>query len=309
MVAGIIPFPNISPEVFSLEIAGASIDMKWYGLSYVAGVFLGGWIASRALKMPSLWRGGIPPMSSEQLSSFMLWIGIGILIGGRIGSILFYQPGYYLHDPLSAFAVWQGGMSFHGGLLGVIGASLVFCRKHRVPILPAADLLALSAPVGLFLGRLANFVNGELWGRPTKLPWAVAFPGDAAQACGQPIGEICARHPSQLYEAVLEGVVLGLIVLLGAYRRGYLRRPGRLTGVFLAGYGLIRFGIEFLRQPDVQFVSENNPIGLAWRIGDFGLTMGQTLCLPMILVGIALVFRSAGQHGRKAGENYAGAHP
>lgn len=207
MITGAIPFPDISPEIVTLHIAAVSLSLKWYGLSYIAGVVLAGWIAHRAIGTPSLWRDGRPAMTNIELSAFIAWIGLGIILGGRIGSILFYRPDHYLHDPLAAFALWEGGMSFHGGLIGVSVTTLIFCRRYDIPILPTADLLALGAPIGLFLGRLANFVNAELWGRPTNLPWGVIFPGEAAQACGQPVGEICARHPSQIYEAILEGAL------------------------------------------------------------------------------------------------------
>jgi phosphatidylglycerol:prolipoprotein diacylglycerol transferase len=182
-------------------------------------------------------------------------------------------------------------MSFHGGMLGVGIAVLWFCARNKAPRLPTLDMMALATPVGLLLGRLANFVNAELWGRPTDLPWGVIFPGAAAQDCGQPVGEFCARHPSQLYEAGLEGLLLGLVLLVLAAKGG-LKRPGLLTGTFLAGYGLARFLVEFVRQPDAQFVSPGNPLGLAWHVGGWGLTMGQILTLPMIAAGAWLILRA-----------------
>jgi phosphatidylglycerol:prolipoprotein diacylglycerol transferase len=182
-------------------------------------------------------------------------------------------------------------MSFHGGFLGVVGAALLFCRTERVPMLKTADVMALATPPGLFLGRIANFINAELWGRPTSLPWGVAFPGDAAQTCDGIIG-ICARHPSQLYEALLEGLILGILMGWLAWRRGWLRAPGRIAGLFFAGYGLARFVVEFVRQPDAQFVSPGNPLGLALQAGGYGLTMGQILSLPMIAAGIWFIARA-----------------
>ena len=182
-------------------------------------------------------------------------------------------------------------MSFHGGLLGVILAALLFCRAESVPMRKAADVMALATPPGLLLGRIANFINAELWGRPTDLPWGVAFPGDAAQACEGVTG-ICARHPSQLYEALLEGLILGVLLGWLAWRRGWLKAPGRIAGLFFAGYGLARFVVEFVRQPDAQFISAGNPLGLALHIGGYGLTMGQILSLPMIVVGVWFITRA-----------------
>ena len=219
----------------------------------------------------------------------MTWVILGIILGGRLGFVLFYQPVYYLANPAEIPMIWHGGMSFHGGLLGVIVAVLAFCVKNRIPLMPAGDMIALAVPPGLLLGRLANFVNAELWGRPTDLPWGVIFPGEAAQACGQAAGELCARHPSQLYEAGLEGLLLGGLLIWLAFARGALKRPGMVAGTFFAGYGLARFLVEFVRQPDAQFVSPGNPLGLAWHVGGYGLTMGQMLSLPMILIGVGLL--------------------
>jgi phosphatidylglycerol:prolipoprotein diacylglycerol transferase len=182
-------------------------------------------------------------------------------------------------------------MAFHGGFLGVVVAVALVCRAERIRLAGAADAIALAAPPGLLLGRIANFINAELWGRPTDLPWGVIFPGAAAQDCPGVIGP-CARHPSQLYEAGLEGLLLGALMLWLAWSRGWLRRPWAMTGVFLAGYGLARFAVEFVRQPDAQFVSAGNPLGLALHWGGWGLTMGQLLTLPMILVGVWLVLRA-----------------
>jgi phosphatidylglycerol:prolipoprotein diacylglycerol transferase len=230
-------------------------------------------------------------MTADQLERMMTWMIVGIILGGRIGFALFYQPGHYLADPGRILRVWEGGMSFHGGFLGVVVAGLLFCRREGIAALPTADLLALAAPAGLMLGRVANFVNAELWGRPTDLPWGVIFPGDAAQTCAGVTG-LCARHPSQLYQAALEGLLLGVVLLYVVWRRGWLRRPGRVTGLFLAGYGLARFAVEFVRQPDAQFVTDANPLGLALQLGGWGLTMGQILSLPMIAVGLWMLRRA-----------------
>jgi len=202
--------------------------------------------------------------------------------------VLFYQPAYYLSHPLEILMVWQGGMSFHGGFLGVVLAAWLFTGHHAIPRLPAADAIALGVPFGLLLGRLANFINAELWGRPTDMPWGVAFPGQAAQYCPDITG-ICARHPSQLYEAALEGILLGLLLLWLAHKRGALRHPGRITGVFFAGYGTARFLVEFFRQADAQFITAENPMGYILQFGTYGLSMGQVLSLPMLLVGLAFI--------------------
>ena len=221
----------------------------------------------------------------------LFWIVLGVILGGRLGYVFFYKPGSYLADPLRIFMLWEGGMSFHGGAIGVIVAALLFTRKHGIPTLQAGDLITLGLAPGLLLGRIANFINAELWGRPTDLPWGVVFPGEAAQFCPDVAG-LCARHPSQLYEAALEGLILGAVLIWLACRRGGLGRKGLMTGTFLMGYGAARFAVEFVRQPDAQFVRPGNPLGYALQFGDAGLTMGQLLCLPMILVGLALILRA-----------------
>jgi phosphatidylglycerol:prolipoprotein diacylglycerol transferase len=209
---------------------------------------------------------------------------------------LFYEPAYYLANPLEILKVWQGGMSFHGGFLGVVIAGLVFCLRHKASPLSVADLLALATPPGLLLGRLANFINNELWGRPTDVPWAVIFPGEIAQNCPG-VADLCARHPSQIYEALLEGLLLGTVLIYLAWRRGWLKMPGALTGTFLLGYGAARSFVELFRQPDLQFVAPGNPVGHAIHFGNWGLTMGQVLSLPMILIGLALMLHAFRRSG------------
>jgi phosphatidylglycerol:prolipoprotein diacylglycerol transferase len=221
----------------------------------------------------------------------LTWIILGVLLGGRIGYVLFYQPDIYLQNPLAILAIWEGGMAFHGGLLGVIVAAWIYTGRQNINRLSAADAIALGVPPGLLLGRFANFINAELWGRPTDLPWAVAFPGYAAQDCPNVIG-LCTRHPSQLYEALLEGLVLLCLLLWLVWRRDGYKRPGLVSGTFFAGYGLARFVVEFVRQPDAQFISESNPLGLAWHVTGYGLTMGQLLSLPMIVLGLWLIMRA-----------------
>jgi len=285
-----IAFPNLSPDIFSVTLFGMTFALRWYALAYIAGLLIGWRLVVRAIKRPHLWASAAP-MTADQVERLLTWIILGVILGGRLGFVLFYQPGYYLSHPADILKVWEGGMSFHGGFLGVVVAAFLFFRAENIPVLPAADLLALATPPGLLLGRIANFINAELWGRATTLPWGVTFPGAAAQGCGQVTG-LCARHPSQLYEAGLEGLLLGSALIWLAFARGWLRHPGRLTGLFLAGYGAARFFVEFFRQPDAQFVTAGNPLGLAFQTGGYGLTMGQTLSLPMIAVGLWLLIRA-----------------
>ncbi|HLQ18863.1 MAG TPA: prolipoprotein diacylglyceryl transferase [Tabrizicola sp.] len=285
-----IPFPDISPNVFAFELFGREIALRWYALAYIAGLMFGWWIILRAIRTPQLWAGD-PPVTSEQVERFFTWVVVGVILGGRLGYVIFYEPGTYLAEPWRIPFVWEGGMSFHGGFAGVVVAAILFCRREGIPMLSMGDLLAVATPLGLALGRLSNFVNAELWGRPTDLPWGVVFPTAAAQACGQLAGD-CARHPSQLYQAALEGFLLLAVLLWLGFRRGWFKRPGALMGVFLAGYGIARFLVEFVRQPDAQFVSPGNPIGWAVQFGAYGLTMGQLLSLPMIAAGLWFVFRA-----------------
>ncbi len=285
-----IPFPQISPEIFAIDIFGMTFALRWYALAYIVGL-IGGWrLVLDSLKRPALWNGA-PPMTADQVERLLTWVIMGVILGGRLGFVLFYQPGFYLQNPGAILKVWEGGMSFHGGFLGVVVAGLIFCRREGIALLKAADVMAIAAPLGLLLGRIANFINAELWGRPTSLPWGVAFPGEAAQTCPGVVG-ICARHPSQLYEAALEGLLLGVVLLWLAYRRGWLKWPGALAGLFFAGYGSARFVVEFFRQPDPQFITDGNPLGLALHLGGYGLTMGQILSLPMIVIGLFFLVRA-----------------
>ncbi len=288
----LIPFPEISPEIFSISLFGFEFALRWYALAYIVGILLGWRLVVTALKTPALWGRRGAPMTVRQCEDLLTWVILGVILGGRLGYVLFYKPAYYLAHPLEIPMVWQGGMAFHGGLLGVIVAAWLFSRKEGLLKLSLSDALALGIPPGLLLGRLANFINAELWGRPTDLPWGVAFPGFAAQDCGQIAETLCARHPSQLYEALLEGVVLGAVLIWMAWRRGALKWPGRLAGTFFAGYGAARFIVEFARQPDAQFVTYDNPLGLALELGGYGFTMGQLLSLPMIIGGVWLISRA-----------------
>ncbi len=285
-----IPFPDISPEIFSISAFGMTFALRWYALAYIAGLLIAWGLAARTIRRADLW-GGPPPLMTEQLERLMTWVILGVILGGRLGYVLFYEPAKFAADPAAILRVWEGGMSFHGGFLGVAAAGVLFARREGIPMLALGDLMGLVVPPGLLLGRLSNFVNAELWGRPTDLPWGVIFPGDAAQTCPG-IAGLCARHPSQLYEAALEGLILGAAVLYLAYRRGWLRFPGRIMGLFIAGYGAARFVVEFFRQPDPQFVTPGNPLGLYMHLDGWGLTAGQSLSLPMIAVGLWFLLRA-----------------
>ena len=291
-----IPFPDLSPEIFSISLGGFEFALRWYALAYIVGLLLAWWLVVRLMARSSLWRNSSPPMTKDQVEGLLTWMILGVILGGRLGFVLFYQPAYYLQNPLEILMVWQGGMAFHGGLLGVVVAGYIFARLNNIAALSLGDAVAMAAAPGLFLGRVANFINAELWGRPTDMPWGVIFPGEAAQSCLGPEGLIerawetfCARHPSQLYEAFLEGVILFAVLLWVVYRRGWLKIPGQTIGLFFAGYGLSRFIVEYFRQPDLQFFA-NHPRGYAvWLNDSIGLTMGQILSLPMVLLGLALI--------------------
>ncbi|MGH1355912.1 MAG: prolipoprotein diacylglyceryl transferase [Thalassovita sp.] len=289
-----IPFPDISSELFSISLFGIEFALRWYALAYIAGILIGWRIVLTAIRRPNLWRSA-PPMTDGQVEDLLTWMILGIILGGRLGFVLFYQPGYYLDHPADILKVWQGGMAFHGGFLGVVVAALIFTGRHSIPRLSTGDLLALAVPIGLMLGRIANFINAELWGRPTDLPWGVIFPGASAQACEGVVG-LCARHPSQLYEALLEGVVLASLLLWLAFRKGALKKPGLIMGTFLTGYGIARVIVEYFRQADDQFITMDNPLGHIVRLGEFGLSMGQLLSLPMVIVGLGFVFYARQRH-------------
>lgn len=281
-----IPFPDISPDIVSITIAGREFALRWYAMAYLAGLLIGWRIMVMLMRRPVLW-GGRAPMQPAQVEELLTWIVAGVVLGGRLGFVLFYEPAYYLAHPVEIIRVWQGGMSFHGGFLGVLLAGWLYARRHAIAPLRLADALAVATPVGLGLGRIANFINAELWGRPTDAPWGVIFPGEAAQACATALMP-CARHPSQLYEAALEGVLLAL-ALFWLVRRGGLRRPGLALGVFLTGYGLARFVVEFFRQADARFITPDNPLGHVLGGPVWGVSMGQLLSLPMIAAGLIFV--------------------
>ncbi len=290
-----IPFPDIDPVLFSTEIFGITFAIRWYALAYIAGFLLAWrWIV-RLMRHEALWPSNNAPMAAKQVEDMLTWMILGTILGGRLGYVLFYRPDMILHDPAAIIRVWEGGMSFHGGFIGVILSALLFCRVNLLPVWSVGDAIAFAAPFGLFLGRLANFINAELWGRPTDVPWAVVFPGEAAQSC--PIwwlDTVCARHPSQIYEALLEGVALFAIMAVLAFGYKILKRPGMMIGIFFLGYGTARAIVENFRQGDAQYVSMDNPMGHVLRFGSeldsAGLTMGQVLSLPMVVIGLTLIF-------------------
>jgi len=293
-----IPFPDISPVIFTITLLGFSFSLRWYALGYIVGIVIGWWVAVQATRRVSLWRNDTPPLSRDQIEDLLTWVIIGVIAGGRFGYVLFYGGGQFADDPMSIFRVWDGGMSFHGGFIGVCVAVIVCARRYGADLGDVANILALTATPAIFLVRIANFINAELWGRATDLPWGVKFPS----MCYDPARQLCeaagewfyygnepTRHPSQLYEAGLEGLLLGAIIMVLAFKRGWLKRRWSLVAVFLMGYGLSRFAVEFVRQPDVQFTSPENPIGWAYDFGTWGLTQGQALSLPMILGGLIVI--------------------
>ncbi len=258
----VLPFPAINPVLISI----GPFAIRWYALAYIVGI-IAGWFYARAIVASQKLWGGPAPITVAEYDDFIIWITLGIILGGRIGYVLFYNIPHFVAHPLEVFELWNGGMSFHGGFLGCVVATVAFALRRGLPMLSLGDITTAVAPIGLFLGRIANFINGELWGRPTDVPWAMIFPN------GGPVP----RHPSQLYEAALEGlvlvIVLGLMVRLGA-----LRRPGLVTGAFAVGYGVARSVCELFREPDAQ-------LGFLWG----GLTMGMLLCIPLIAAGIGLI--------------------
>ncbi len=284
-----LPFPNLSPEIFSVELGPITFALRWYALAYVVGLLLGLWIVRAAVKRPPLWAEGRPPMGPDQAEALLTWVILGVILGGRLGFVIFYQPSYYLANPLDILKLWQGGMAFHGGLIGAALAGLGFCWRYKVPVASVGDCLALAVTPGLLFGRVANFINAELWGRPTDAPWGVIFPGADAQFCPPDFPQPCARHPSQLYEAALEGLILGALIWWLAVRLRWLRSPGRICGVFLLGYGVARVIVEYFRQADPQFITPDNPLGHVIRFGEYGFTQGQTLSLPMVALGAVIL--------------------
>ncbi|WP_102224402.1 prolipoprotein diacylglyceryl transferase [Acidimangrovimonas sediminis] len=289
-----IPFPDISPDIFTLHLFGATFSLRWYAVAYIVGLITGWRIVVALVKRAHLWPGGTAPMSPRQVEDLLTWVILGVVLGGRIGFVLFYEPAYYFSHPWEIPQVWNGGMSFHGGFLGVMIAGLIYTWRQGIPFFQVADAMAVATPPGLMFGRIANFINDELWGLPSHVPWAVAFPGPEASNCGPGWVGVCTRHPSQLYEAGMEGILLGSLLLYLAWRTGALKRTGRVLGVFLIGYGLARFTVEFFRQADPEFMTPSDPMGNVIRFGHGlgGFSMGQVLSLPMILIGLGFLWWS-----------------
>jgi phosphatidylglycerol:prolipoprotein diacylglycerol transferase len=257
-----IAFPAIDPIAIEL----GPVVIRWYSLAYIVGIVLGWQYAMRLTKLTD---GKIDRL---HIDDFVVWATLGVIFGGRLGYVLFYRPGYFFDNPLKILQMWEGGMSFHGGALGVLTAILIYCGRRRISRLSFIDLICAAAPIGLFFGRIANFINGELFGRATDVPWAMVFPR----------GGPAPRHPSQLYEAALEGFVLFIILAALIYGFNALRRPGLIAGAYLTGYGVARFTVEYVREPDAHL---GTLLGVA--------TMGQFLSLPLIAIGLWLIFRAS----------------
>ncbi|MFT4185155.1 MAG: prolipoprotein diacylglyceryl transferase [Rhizobium sp.] len=288
-LAAILPFPDIDPIAFSI----GPWPIHWYGLAYVAGILLGWLYARRLVDNGKLWLNDTAPMTRLHLDDFILWVALGIVLGGRIGYILFYDLGPVLADPIRAVQINKGGMSFHGGLIGTTVAMFFFAHRNKIPMWSLFDIVAAAAPIGLFFGRIANFVNGELWGRVSDVPWAMVFCSPHLAAANQGIcpAGLDPRHPSQFYEAGLEGIVLFLVLFALARWALALKKPGTLSGVFIIGYALSRIFVEFFRQPDKQ---------LGYLLGTNWLTMGMVLSLPMIAIGLWAVLRARHAAARMA---------
>lgn len=262
-----IPFPAIDPVLIHL----GPFAIRWYALAYIAGLVFGWRYILRLISQSRLWKGPAP-VSAAEIDDALLWAVFGVILGGRIGYVLVYDPARFFAHPLEIPAVWHGGMSFHGGAVGVLVALTIFSWRRGIVALSMMDLASAAAPIGLFFGRIANFINAELWGRVTTQPWGVIFPG---------AGDL-PRHPSQIYEAALEGIVLFIVLRLITHHTKALQRPGTLMGAFVAGYGVARTIVEFFREPDHQ---------IGYLYGDW-LTMGMILSIPMILGGGLLIWQA-----------------
>lgn len=261
-----LAFPDIDPVLIRI----GPVAIRWYSLGYIVGIVAGWLLARRMVQNERLW-GGPSPIKPVDIDDFLLWATLGIIVGGRLGFVLFYDLGTYVENPLAIFEVWRGGMSFHGGLIGTTVAMVVFARSRGFDAWRLFDVIAAVAPIGIGLVRIANFINAELYGRVSDVAWAMVFPTDPTQL---------PRHPSQLYEAFLEGLVLFVMLRIATHSRLKLKSPRFVTGLFIGGYGLARTFIEFFREPDPQ---------LGFLLGTGWLTMGMVLSVPMVLAGIALI--------------------
>jgi len=265
--------PQIDPVLISL----GPLQIHWYGVAYAVGILFGWWYAKKLVTTPRLWSEPGSPITPEHLDDFLVWAVGGIILGGRLGYILFYDLPTYLENPLAVFAVWQGGMSFHGGLAGITIAMILFAKRNGFSVFSLFDIIAACCGLGIFLGRLSNFINAELFGSVTEAPWGVVFPNTD----GLP------RHPSQLYEGFLEGVVLFAIMAFLIWKAAKLKTPGFIAGVFVAGYGLSRVAVEFVRVPDPQ---------LGYLLGTSWITMGMLLSLPLLAIGLWSMAGSKNRH-------------
>ncbi|MDX2157722.1 MAG: prolipoprotein diacylglyceryl transferase [Hyphomicrobiaceae bacterium] len=264
MSAFAIPYPAIDPVALQL----GPLSIKWYGLAYVAGLLLGWLYIKRLLTDRSLWREGKPPFAPELADDLFIWVALGVVIGGRLGNVLLYEPLYYLHNPLEIVQIWRGGMAFHGGLVGTIVAMWLFARRVQAPELSVMDLVAAAVPIGLFFGRVANFINAEVLGTPSQVPWAIVFPGAGPEP----------RHPAQLYEAALEGVVLFLVLNRLVYGRGSLKTPGLTGAAFLVGYGIFRIFCEVFKMDEHRAL-----------LGSLPITSGMAYSIPMVVAGLIAI--------------------
>ncbi len=274
----VIAYPQIDPVAFSL----GPVSIKWYGLAYVAGLLLGWFYLKQLLTNGRLWPGGKAPLTAEMADDLFLWVAVGVIVGGRIGHIVLYEPGLYLSNPLEILKVWRGGMSFHGGMLGTIVAMWLFARSHSVLPETVMDLVAASVPFGLFFGRTANFINAEVLGSPSSAPWAMSFCNDIVRRYNQgqcPGGDI-PRHPSQLYEALLEGAALFLLLRWLTHSKLALGTPGVVGGTFVAGYGAFRMICELFKDDEYRV------------FGALPVTTGLIYCVPMVIAGGLLIFRA-----------------
>lgn len=276
-VGGPIRFQDLGLDPVLLDLGFFTI--KWYSLAYIAGILIGWWYLLKLLERPGA------PMARRHADDLVFYATLGVILGGRLGYAAFYAPDLFLR-PIKLLSLWDGGMSFHGGMIGVTVAMILLARGNRLSWLRIQDYVACCVPFGLFFGRLANFVNGELWGRATDVPWGIVFPNTVPAGMIEP-----ARHPSQLYEAGLEGIVLFALLWFAFWRTEARYQPGKLTGLFLVGYGLSRYFVEFFREADRQYLDH-------WLLGTPGLHMGQLLTVPMILAGLYLIATAKGRRQR-----------
>jgi len=266
------PFPDIDPVAVQI----GPIAIKWYGLAYLSGLLLGWLYIRRLLSQTKLWADDRPPFLPQKVDDLLIYMVAGVLIGGRLGFVLFYEPSYYLENPLDIFAVWKGGMAFHGGLFGSGVAIWIFSRRNGINPWSTSDLCTATVPIGIFFGRIANFINGELFGRPTDVPWGMVFPEARLH---YPDVEPTARHPSQLYEAMLEGLLLFIVLRILTHYYGALKRPGLVSGTFLVGYALARSTAELFREPHFAHSLNIEP-----------LTVGIAYSIPMLLLGLFVIY-------------------